>query len=189
MYFLNKIKRKLSNSKGSAVIEFGIGLMLFVMLLAFTIELLFVGNKRFNIGQETTDIARVLAKQGGVLKQAPQGYPGGEESYLNSQELLSKIEGRMLSADLGTYTEGVWKVTLTEYDKKGNILREGLLTPSTYFDVDYMHSLDVRIEADYNWVLMKSFLGDTISKTTVGAKRHAVSEFKYDFDKWEGEEY
>lgn len=185
------MKKRLSNDKGSAVIEFAIGLMIFVILVSFTVDLLLVGSKRFNIGQEATDISRILAKQGGVLKETPEGYPGGDEAYLNTNEMLAKIEDRMLGSGLGTYNEGIWSVTLTEYDTNGNQIRTGTLTPETHFDVDYMHSMDVRINASYSWKLMNVIFGrdSETSKSNVGAKRHAVSEFKYDFDTWEGEEY
>lgn len=191
MSLLKKLQHKVQEKKGSAVIEFAIGLMIFVILVSFTVDLLLVGSKRFNIGQEATDVARVLAKQGGVLKTTPDGYPGGDEAYLNASEMLAQVERRMQSSGLGSYDEGIWSVTLTEYDTNGNQIRTGTLSPDTHFDVDYMHSMDVRINASYSWKLMNVIFGrdSQNSKADVGAKRHAVSEFKYDFDTWEGEEY
>lgn len=170
------------------MIEFAIGLLLFVLFIAFTVDVLIVGGKRFNIGQETTDIARVLAKQGGVLESVPQGYPGGDKAYLNANQLIYRVEARMKSTGLASYDDKGWEMILTEYDKNGRVVRTGALTPSTHFDVDYMHSFDVKIKAKYNWTLMNIILGNKISETNVGATRHAVSEFKYDFDTWEGEQ-
>ncbi|WP_214873480.1 hypothetical protein [Exiguobacterium sp. s140] len=185
----DEIKNRLSEERGSQFIEFTIALLLFVVFIAFTTDLLIIGGKRFGVNQEVTEVVRVLGKQGGVVKDTPDGYPGGDDMYMTSNELLTKIERKMVSTGLGTRDEGLWQVTLSEYDRSGNLVRTGRLTPETVFDVDYMNSMDVEIRASYQWMGMKLILGNMSPTSNVGAERHTVSEFKYDFDEWKSESY
>lgn len=189
MYWYKRVKELIKDKKGSSVIEFAMGLLLFVTFVAFVVDLLLVGGKRFNVGQEATDISRTLAKQGGVMSVTPEGYPGGDTAYLTSTEMLQKIEKRMKRSGLGEYGDGVWFVTLTEFDNEGNEIRSGRLTPNTNFKVDYMNSMDVKISASYRWRLMRFILADNAPDTPVTAERHSVSEFKYNFNDWKGERY
>jgi hypothetical protein len=181
-----KIKNKLKDKKGSAVIEFAIALIIFVTLTAFLVDMLMVGGKRFLIARETTEISRVIGIQGGVSSAVPTGYPGGDRAYMTSLELYKRIDSRMEKSKIET---DEWVATLTEYDKTGREIREIHLTPQTSFKVDYMNSMDIKIGATYNWTLMSYITGGLLDDAEVGAKRHTVSEFKYDFDKWEGEGY
>ena len=183
---LKKIKMKLNNKKGSAVIEFVIALLILVTLIAFVVDILIVGNKRFLVAQETTEIARVIGIQGGVSSVVPAGYPGGNKAYLTSIEMYKQIDEKMKGSNIEN-TE--WQANLTEYNKSGQAIRKVILTPQTVFKVDYMNSMDIQIEASYNWTLMSQVTGGLLDVADVGAKRHTVSEFKYNFDKWEGEEY
>lgn len=183
---LKKIRGKLNNNRGSAVIEFAIALLILVMLIAFVVDILIVGNKRFIVAQETTEIARVIGLQGGVSSIVPAGYPGGNNTYLTSSEMYKQIEEKMKDSKI---KNDEWTATLTEYSKTGQAIRRVTLNPRTTFKVDYMNSMDIQIEASYNWTLMSQISGGLLDEANVGAKRHTVSEFKYDFDKWEGEEY
>ncbi|WP_442637631.1 hypothetical protein [Rossellomorea marisflavi] len=183
---IKRIREKIKNKEGSSYIEFAIGLMLFVCLTAFTIDLLFVGHKRFIIAQETTDIARVLSVQGGVLSSTPTGYPGGSETYSNSQRIYKRIQSRLEGADI---QPGDWEVHLTKYNKQGKPVQSVLLNKDTNLKVDYMESMDVEIKAGYKWKFLEYTIGEVAKKQNVGAVRHSVSEFKYNFDNWEGERY
>lgn len=177
---------KLKEEKGSSVIEFAIALLMFVLLVAFFVDMLTIGGKRFLIAQETTTISRVIGVQGGVSSAVPTGYPGGDRSYLTSLELYKKINDKMADTNIQT---DEWTATLTEYNTQGQIIRELQLTPQTDFRVDYMHSMDIAISASYQWTLMNFISGGMLNDASVGAKRHTVSEFKYNFDEWEGEGY
>lgn len=168
------------------MIEFAIALTVFVLLTAFLVDMLFVGHKRFLIARETTDISRTLAVQGGVASAVPAGYPGGDRAYLTSRELFLKLDETMSGANI---KREEWTAHLTEYNKAGEKIREIQLTPQTSFKIDYMNSMDIEIDAEYNWKLMRIITAGVLDEAEVGAKRHAVSEFKYDFDKWEGEQY
>lgn len=183
---LKRPTEKLTEEKGSAVIEFAIALLIFVTLTAFLVDMLVIGGKRFGISQETTEISRVIGVQGGVSSAVPTGYPGGDQAYRTSLELYKQIDGKMATSGIET---DEWKATLTEYNKGGQIIREVVLTPQTNFRVDYMHSMDIHIEATYSWTLMSLITGNLLDVADVGAKRHTVSEFKYNFDEWEGEGY
>lgn len=189
MYWYKQFKELMKDKRGSSVIEFAMGLLLFVTFIAFVVDLLIVGGKRFNVGQEATDISRTLAKQGGVMSVTPEGYPGGDTAYLTSTEMLQKIEKRMKRSGLGEYKDGKWFVTLTEFDNDGKKVRTGKLEPDTDFDVDYMNSMDVKISASYRWRLMRIILADKAPDSPVTAERHSVSEFKYNFDDWKNERY
>lgn len=177
---------KLKREEGSSIIEFTIALLIFVLLVAFFVDMLMIGGKRFLIAQETTGISRVIGVQGGVSSAVPVGYPGGDRSYLTSLELYKKINEKMADANIES-TE--WTATLTEYNTKGQVIRELQLTPQSNFRVDYMHSMDIEISASYQWKMMNVITGGVLNEASVGAKRHTVSEFKYNFDEWEGEGY
>lgn len=183
---ITRLKRKILNKEGSSVIEFALGLMIFVALTAFVVDLLIVGHKRYIIAQETTDISRVLGVQGGVLSSVPTGYPGGSKTYTTSDELskriASKLEGTGIENDK-------WSVILTKYDKQGVAIQRIPLSDKSNLKVDYMESLDIEIKAEYKWKFLEYTIGELAKEQNVGAKRHAVSEFKYNFDEWEGERY
>lgn len=181
-----RITDKLNENKGSSIIEFAIALMMFVLIVAFFVDILTVGGKRFLIAQETTKISRVIGIQGGVGSAVPVGYPGGDRSYKTSLELYKQIDEKMKSTNI---ERDAWSATLTEYDKNGQVIKEVLLTPQTSFRVDYMHSMDIEISASYSWKMMNVITGGLLNDANVGAKRHTVSEFKFNFDEWEGEGY
>ena len=183
---LNKLRRKLREREGSSMIEFAMALFIFVIVTAFIVDMLFVGHKRFLIARETTDISRTLAVQGGVASAVPVGYPGGDRAYLTSKELYLKLDDTMSGANI---ERDEWSVKLTEYNTSGEIIRNIQLTPQTSFKIDYMNSMDIEIDATYNWKLMRIITAGALDEAGVGAKRHAVSEFKYNFDEWEGEGY
>jgi hypothetical protein len=183
---IRKIREKLKNREGSSVIEFAIGLMLFVLLTAFLVDMLMIGSKRYLIARETTEVSRLIGIQGGVSSAVPTGYPGGDRAYLTSLELYKQINERMEQSKI---QNDEWKATLSEYNKSGQKIREIELTPTTSFQVDYMNSMDIKIGASYHWNLMSIITGGALDVAEVGAVRHTVSEFKYNFDEWEGEQY
>lgn len=183
---IKRIREKLADKKGSAVIEYAIALLTFVLLVAFLVDMLMIGSKRFLIAREASDIARVIGIQGGVNSAVPMGYPGGDQAYLTSLELYKQINGRMEKSQID---KDEWSATLTEYDKSGQAIRKVVLTPDTSFRIDYMNSMDIRIDAQYKWKLMNVITAGLLNEAEVGAERHAVSEFKYNFDEWEGESY
>ena len=168
------------------MIEFGMALLVFVILTAFLVDMLVIGSKRFLIAREATEIARIVSVQGGVSSAVPTGYPGGDKAYLTSMELVKRIDEQMAQSNI---EREQWKATMREYDKSGAVLREIELTPQTSLRVDYMNSMDIHIDATYNWTMMSVITGGLLDDADVGAKRHAVSEFKYNFDEWEGEAY
>lgn len=181
---LKKLRNKLSNQKGSSVLEFAIGLIIFVMIAAFAFDLFFIGQKKFHISTYTTKTARILGVQGGVTTATPQGFPGGDTQYLTSSELTDYIQRAMDGIHIKDYT-----VTLKEFDKSGNIVKQTTLGNGTDFQVDYRNTLEINIDATYQWSAMKYISGGILDKSSVGASRNATSEFKYNFDEWDGEAY
>lgn len=181
-----KVMKQLKDKKGSSMLEFAIALLFFVLLTAFLVDMLTIGGKRFVIAQETTELSRVIGVQGGVSSAVPTGYPGGDRAYLTSLELYKQIDDKLEQSNIETEQ---WSATLTEYNKGGQVLRKVLLTPQTNFRVDYMNSMDIQIDASYSWKLMSLVTGGLLDNANVGAKRHTISEFKYNFDEWEGEGY
>lgn len=182
----NRIKGKLQERKGSSVIEYAMALMLFVIVTAFFVDILTIGGKQFRIAQEATDTARVIGVQGGISPAVPAGYPGGDRAYMTSLELVKKLNERMEKSGIDQES---WKAVLTEYDESGQAIRQVQVNPRTDFKVDYMHSMDLHVEASYQWNLMRIVTAGVLDEVGVGATRHTISEFKYDFDEWEGESY
>lgn len=183
---MKKYFKKLKNKKGTQFIEVGIGLMFFVISVAFFVDLAVIGNKHFKVGNETGRISRMISIQGGISSKAPEGFPGGENAYTNSSELYNQVKSKL---ENNGFTSNEWKILFTEYDKSGRVIRKDiLLTPTSNFNVDYMHSMDVKLSVKYNWYIFSQIVPIMASDRTMNSERHSIGEFKFNYDDWESEE-
>ena len=86
-----------NNKKGMASLEFIIGMIIFLIVVCFMMDLLILMWKFNVISQTNTQIARIAGIQGGVRTSTPSGYPGGSAAYISISELddiiSDKFEG------------------------------------------------------------------------------------------------
>lgn len=171
---------KQNKKKGFSSIEIVIGFLIFIMMLAFLVDIVGVLVRYSVVAQANTDIARITGVQGGILSGAPTGWPGGEDNYINITELESMMNQKFVSVGV-PMTD--WTVKLHSTDGKtgnfGSIGRSGV-------QYDYLESYTVEIEVLNHWKSVSTFIPGMITQK-FSSKRPAVSEWKYNYNDWIGE--
>lgn len=180
----NKIKR-LNNKKGSAMIEYTIGLLLLVTLVCFLFDVIIIAQKQYIVSQQANLLTRELAVQGGVLTTVPQGFHGNDINYIRSSEMYTAVKNNLEKAGIST-TKGEWSVNIITYTKSGAIASNNNLSSSSNIKADYGIPIDVTINFKYNWTLFSQIMPG-LSQISANTSRHSVSEFKYNYDSWGGE--
>lgn len=180
MFKINKhlIKKKMKEKKGSAFIEYTVGLLMLVVFVGFSLDLITIANKHFFISSEMSKVARTLSVQSGVQQYTPNGFPGGDESYKSSSELLEEI--REEASTVG-FKDDEWEVHYKEINHSGNVVKEGVLTNETEFNVDYLNKISVTFIGKYDWNLIDSMVpvGEKDHKMTIS--RMSMAEFVRDY--------
>lgn len=172
-----KLKKNLIlNKKGSSTIEIVIGLMMFVLVLGFLLDLIMLTWKFNVVGQTNTQIARIASIQGGVLSSAPYSYPGGDANYINIYQMKNIVEDKFQSA-------GISPNNWTVYIGNGRITSSSAIPSSQY---DYKQDFNTSITVTYTWEYMSKMLPGNFTQT-ITSKRPAMSEWKYNYDSWIGE--
>lgn len=183
------IKKRLNNKKGSAVIEYTIGLLLLVTLICFLFDVLIIAHKNYIVSQQVNTMARKIAIQGGVLPKTPKGMYGGDGNYFTGSKLIKGLNTTFNGAGI---EKDEWSALFVSYDSHGNIVSslafdgEDTNIPSKGISIDYGNGIDVSVTYSYDWTLFGQITGNK-NKTTKTETRHVMSEFKYDYDKWDGE--
>lgn len=173
---MKSLRKRFKSKKGSSVLEFVMGLMIFVMLAGFVVDLVIIANKQFTVSQAANQLVRQISVQGGVKPSAPGGYPGGELAYMDAREMNQFL----LEEFNGTGLKGSdWSMALKGFSPNGQAVSTNTLNSRTNFEVDYRNLFEFEIEYDYNWTIMGQLVPLLKDKTTVVQKRSAVSEFKY----------
>lgn len=145
---LKEIKNRVRNERGAMLLEYVIGLLMFVVFVAFCLDILFIATRYHLIGREVNDIARALSVQSGTTIETPYGFPGGDEAYLTSSEIIDRITK---TARAVGFEDGNWELYVEEVDANGNVLRSGVLTPESNFPVDYLNKIRVHFRGTYRW--------------------------------------
>lgn len=169
---LEKLKK---DKKGAMAIEIMIGMIAFIIVLCFLADLLILSWKFYVISETNKFVARTAGLQGGFLTSAPEGYPGGKEAYINSNQLRKKLIEDFDSAGI---EEGDYDVSVNGYS---------LINGNGTNDIDYMKEIDTSVEVTYKWDLSSNFIPGSISQK-ISSKRSTLSEFKYRYDVWDGEQ-
>lgn len=172
---IKNINQKL-NKKGSSTIEIVIGLMMFILVLGFLLDLIMLTWKFNVIGQTNTQIARIASIQGGVQTSAPYSYPGGDSNYVNIYQMQSIIKDKFDSS-------GIEPNNWTANIGNGKISSSYAYPSSPY---DYKTSFNTSISVTYTWEYMSRMLPGTFTQN-ITSKRPAMSEWKYNYDSWFGE--
>lgn len=170
-----KIK-SLKSKKGSSVLEFAFGLLTFVLLVAFVVDVIIIANKQFVVSQTANDIVRQIAVQGGVMRTAPVGFQGGNNAYVDSGELFVQLSENFRDSGI---SDSNWSMRLDGYDANGVRVQSENLSNRTNFSVDYRNNFEFEIKYQYNWVIIGQLIPPMRANRDASQKRSSVSEFKY----------
>ena len=169
---MSKIKKKRKEKRGSAVIEFVFGLLIFVLLFAFTVDMFNVIRKQHVVNSYASSISRTISTQGGIARTAPVNNTG---RYMSSTAIYQKV-----TKDLDeTAKIKDFEIVLSGYNTNNALQSKVTLTPNTDFRIDYGLRYQVEIEYDYKWTISSQIvpgLDRTFSKTIT---KNGVSEFQY----------
>ncbi|MFJ8531404.1 hypothetical protein [Bacillus sp. NPDC094106] len=180
-----RLKEKLKEQKGFGLFEYVIGLLVLVALICFLFDVVTITYKQYVVSQQTNTVARQLGVQGGVMNQAPKGFPGGEKAYVDSRELVTQIREHLKGAGI---EENEWDLTLIRYNENGQIVETKKLTTATNFKVDYQSPMDIQLNYKYKWNLWGYIVPGASKDKNAVQKRYVTSEFKYNYDVWVGEQ-
>lgn len=176
MDFLQRTIYKLKNKKGISTIEIVIGVLIFIVVLCFMMDLLILMWKFSVIAQTNTEVARIAGIQGGFLNTPPHAYPGGNKNYITISELDAMLTDKFESAGIAS---NEWEIRIGS----GGITKNGAKRPVRF---DYKETFSVEISVDYRWDFMSNILPGNL-RQTITSKRPAMSEWKYNYDDWLGE--
>jgi len=171
--YLNKIQ-KILNKKGMSSIEFVIIMMVLLMSLCFLTDLTILIWKFSVVGQTTTQIARLTGIQGGALTRKPDDYPG---EYVSIYDIQDIVEEKFSSAGI---KPNEWSMNIGS----GRVGKNGVVSTR---EIDYKEGFDVVTKVDYRWDFTSNILPFADIKQTKVSKRPAMSEWKYNYNSWDGE--
>lgn len=167
---------KLKEKKGVSTIEIVIGMLIFLIALCFLTDLLMLLWKFSVIGHTTTQVARLTGIQGGALTSSPPSWPGGNANYTTISDVQGIVEDKFQSAGIAS---NEWNMSI----ERGSIGSGGTKASER---IDYTENFEVVTTVDYRWDFVSNILPIDLNQT-ITAKRPAMSEWKYNYDNWEGE--
>lgn len=173
-YIKKKRKTIKKNQEGVTAIEMVIGVLIFIILLSFMMDILMLFWKFSVLSQTTTQVSRIASIQGGVRDKAPEYWASGDD-YITIKKLNNMVQDKMDTANIET-----WNVKIDT----GKVGTEGV---SPTKEIDYKSSFEVTSTIEYKWSFVSNFVPGMDLTQTLTAKRPAMSEWKYDYNKWDGE--
>lgn len=177
---LKKIVNLVKDERGATLLEYVIGLLMFVVFVAFSLDILFVATRYHLMGREVNDIARALSVQSGTTAEVPYGFPGGDDAYLTSSEILNRITK---TARAVGFEDHEWELYLEETDANGNVVRSGVLTEKSNFPVDYLNKITVHFRGTYRWSnSAASGIPGIGRERTMSIKRVVMAEYLRNYD-------
>ena len=176
MKWIKGLKERSKSKKGASVLEFAFGLLTFVLLFAFTVDVVMIATKQNTVSQTANQVVRQIAIQGGVKPNAPKNYPGGNQAYMDSREMTSMMRERMNDTGIGNSD---WSMKIVAFNPSGQPVKSQGLSNGTNIEVDYQDMFEFEITYKYNWIIMGQLLPPMKEKITSVQKRSSVSEYKY----------
>lgn len=161
------------NKKGMTAIEMVIGVIIFLIVLSFMLDIMVLFWKFSVVSQTATQVARITGIQGGALTSAPQAWPSAD-GYMTIHDLNTMVQDKMDSADVEN-----WTMTI----HNGRIGTQGVSSTS---QIDYKDSFTVNLTIDYKWKFVSNFIPGMDITQSISAKRPAMSEWKYNYGNWNG---
>lgn len=180
----NKTIKLLKNKKGMSTLDFIINVFILLMLFAFLMDLFVIAYRQYQVTHLTNDVIRVISKQGGVARNTPYNFPGGNENYLTKSEFEQLMKNRLEGMKITNY-----KISLSKKNTGSPSGEYTLHYPNysqTDFNVDYQEYIKLEVKYEYKWSLISSFLPIPLKGEFVSTKI-GYSEYKFDYNNWEGE--
>lgn len=179
---LYKIKKELLNKKGMSTIEFAISLMIFIFIFSFIFDLCLITYNQYAVSEQTTQMARQIAKQSGLESATPQYFPGGNNNYYTSSEIYDIMKRKMNNLNV---SEDDWNIAI-KYEDKSNAsqiqIKQFNLTSENLnnFNVrtNYGDFITIEVTYNYTWGLWSQFIPNIVKGTTV-VERSAFSEYNH----------
>lgn len=165
------VRKARKGRKGSMAIEIVIGCFIFLMVFCLLMDVVMLGWRFAVISQTNSYVARTVGLQGGVLNSAPNGFPGGNDAYLSTSELLAGVQR---SFDKAGIASDEFSITIN-----GRPLSQGA-------QIDYRDEIEISMSVDYEWRFLSNVVPGAV-ENTIHSTRTVVSEFKYRYDTWYGE--
>ena len=153
-------------------------MMIFLITLCFLTDLLILLWKFSVIAQTTTQVARISGIQGGVLLSPPNDWPGGTKNYVTISKMEQIVGDKFATADVSS---NEWNVKI---GNEGNIGKNGRTETN---EINYTDDFTIETTVDYRWDFTSNILPFVNLKQTITAKRPAMSEWKYNYEEWDGE--
>lgn len=174
----------LQNKKGMFSIEYAITLMIFLMILTFTLDFAVISVKRNSMSQFSQTVVRQVRVQSGLERTMPDNFPGTESTYATTDQIrdafFNKLQGLGLDSD---GAEMVIEGINTSGSNQTWTISEGSL-PNVL--LDYQSPFTVKLTFKYRWGFFSSFMtSDPEKKFTV--KSTGITEYNRDADQWEDE--
>jgi|HigsolmetaAR206D_1030411.scaffolds.fasta_scaffold00003_140 hypothetical protein len=181
MGIVGKLKQRLKDESGSMLIEYVLGGLMFVVFVAFCLDLLGIATRHHLIGQEMNTIARTLSVQSGTTAETPHGFPGGDQAYFTSSEILDRMKK---VAHAAGFRDGEWELYLEETDANGNVVRSGVLTDKSNFQCDYLDKISIQFRGTYQWGnSIASGIPGISEKRYMNVERIVMAEYLRNYDR------
>ena len=174
----------IKNTKGASSIEFVISLFIFILLFSFVFDLFFIAYRQYAVSKEANNLIRIVTTQSGVLKNAPNNFPGGDDNYLTVKEMSDRIKDKFSGMGITNYNVAI----SAESDIMPGVEKIILLpnVSSSGIQTDYRDYIKVSINYEYKWGLWSQLL-PTELKGNMTVSRTGFSEYKFDYNDWDGE--
>lgn len=168
-------------------IPYVIELMIFVILFAFVFDLLFVCYRDYIASQTLNTITRQIGIQGGVTSEnAPVGYPDDNgRNYSNSSEMVNLINDRFEDVGINSWELQVIGKNYNINSNSKDNERAYTLRNNSNIRIDYQDEIEVVLTYSQSWPSLGKVFN--IPDAHRSFSQLTTSEFKYNYDEWEGE--
>ena len=180
--FIQNFSKPLKNKRGMLTIEYVMSFMILIMLISFIYDLTLVVVQRNRATSILQSMTRVVQVQSGVERKIPDYFPSVGNSYLKS-DVFEANSKRLLEA-VGIDPKTV-VVEIIGTSANGTPINT-VVTPVSDIQLKYKAPFTVKLTYRYSFSLWSQFVPGLENceqvLTAVG-----YSEYKQDYDKWEGE--
>lgn len=189
---VNKLKQ---SKRGAIFLEAVLGSLVILLVFCAVCDLYMLSNRNSTITDTCKELARTISVQGGALDTKPEGFAS---NYYTISDLSKMIHKNMQSMG---FRDGEWSVSVAysriynddtneSEDSTAQQVIIGFDTDGNeYFaptlKIDYLSNFTVKMEAEYKWPFLRSFINKKSS--TLRVSLPGTSEFKYNYDYWPSE--
>lgn len=169
--------------------------MMFVVFICFVVDAVSIANKEYVVSRTIQFVARRLAIQGGVSNTIPINFAtSGTNNYLTTTELIDYVDEQMKKAMI---EPNEWSIKITgrkiipRTNGASYIDNQSIILSASNRNkeilIDYLDGIDVEFSYTYKWNLFSQVISIADNSNIHTFKQHSISEFKYNYDWWEGE--